>query len=480
MADENDFFRPVSDFCQRKVVTCVPDACLVDVVGIMRDKNISSVVVCEGNSPAGIITDRDLRNKVVAPGKDPKSLRVADIMNAPLSVIGEDDVLYEALYRMSRQGIHRLGVVDSDGKLAGIITDTDILRLQAHSPHQLVLDIEKAGTLDELKTLHRRIQALVLHLSGTGIRTRDMVRLIANLNDQILLRLIGLLREDRFAELPSRFAFIVLGSEGRSEQTLSTDQDNALIYADDLSEHEVGLLEEFSTALIDSLIEIGVPPCPGGIMAKNAEWRKSLDQWKHEISRWFDMPVPEHILQGSMLLDARTIYGDPSLVQDLKSHIYSHLERNQGFLMRMAKNMMGFAPPLGWFGRIKTERKGEHRGMLEIKKAGIFAITDGIKSLALQVRKLDGGTHERIAALVAAGVLTPLQAGDIEESFEFLVHLRLRGHVQAVRDGRTPTNYIALDELNRMEQARLRSALEGVAKFQEFVRHHFNLHLLQS
>lgn len=480
MADENDFFRPVSDFCQRKVVTCVPDACLVDVVGIMRDKNISSVVVCEGNSPAGIITDRDLRNKVVAPGKDPKSLRVADIMNAPLSVIGEDDVLYEALYRMSRQGIHRLGVVDSDGKLAGIITDTDILRLQAHSPHQLVLDIEKAGTLDELKTLHRRIQALVLHLSGTGIRTRDMVRLIANLNDQILLRLIGLLREDRFAELPDRFAFIVLGSEGRSEQTLSTDQDNALIYADDLSEHEVGRLEAFSTALIDSLIEIGVPPCPGGIMAKNAEWRKSLDQWKHEISRWFDMPVPEHILQGSMLLDARTIYGDPCLVQDLKSHIYSHLERSQGFLMRMAKNMMGFAPPLGWFGSIKTERKGEHRGMLEIKKAGIFAITDGIKSLALQARKLDGGTHERIAALVAAEVLTPLQAGDIEESFEFLVQMRLRGHVQAVRDGRTPNNYIALDELNRMEQARLRSALEGVAKFQEFVRHHFNLHLLQS
>lgn len=480
MADENDFFRPVSDFCQRKVVTCVPDASLVDVVGIMREKNISSVVVCEGNAPSGIITDRDLRNKVVAPGKDPKSLRVSDIMNAPLSVIGEDDVLYEALYRMSRQGIHRLGVVDGDGKLAGIITDTDILRLQAHSPHQLVLDIEKAGTLEELKTLHRRIQALVLHLSGTGIRTRDMVRLIANLNDQILLRLIGLLREDRFAELPERFAFVVLGSEGRSEQTLSTDQDNALIYADDLSQQEVERLEAFSTALIDSLIGIGVPPCPGGIMAKNAEWRKSLGQWKREISRWFDTPVPEHILQGSMLLDVRTIYGDPSLVQDLKSHIYGHVERNQGFLMRMAKNMMGFAPPLGWFGRIKTERKGEHRGMLEIKKAGIFAITDGIKSLALQAYKLDGGTYERIAALVAAEVLTPLQAGDIEESFEFLVHLRLRGHVQAVRDDRTPNNYIALDQLNRMEQARLRSALEGVAKFQEFVRHHFNLHLLQS
>ncbi len=479
MADDNEFFRPVKDFCQRRVVTCTPNDSLVDVVQIMREKNISSLVVCEGDVPTGILTDRDLRNKVVAPGRDPKSLRVSDVMNAPLSVIGESDFLYEALYRMSREGIHRLGVVDADGRLAGIITDTDILRVQAHSPHQLVLDIEKAGTLEELKTLHRRIQALVLHLTGTGIRTRDMVRLIANLNDQILLRLIGLLRENRFTELPQGFAFVVLGSEGRSEQTLSTDQDNALIYADDLSEQDVERIAAFAIALIDSLIEIGVPPCPGGIMAKNPAWRKSLAQWKRDIDHWILTPVPEHVLQGSMFADLRTIYGDRTLEQDLKAHIFAHLDRNEGFLMRMAKNMMGFAPPLGWFGRIKTERKGEHRGMFEIKKAGIFAITDGIKALALQARKLDGGTHKRIAALVAAGVLNPLQADDIEESFEFLVHLRLRGHVQAVRNGKTPTNYIALDQLNRMEQASLRGALEGVAKFQEFVRGHFNLHLLQ-
>ncbi len=479
MADENHFFRPVRDFCQREVVTCSPDMALIEVAGIMKARNISSVVVCNDGSPHGILTDRDLRNKVVAPGADPNTLRVADVMNTPLTVIGEDDFLYHALYLMSRRGIHRLAVVDDADRLAGIITDTDILRLQAHSPHQLVLDIEKATNLDELRILHHRIQALVLHLTGTGIRTRDMVRLIANLNDQILLRLIGLLREERFTDLPEGFAFVVLGSEGRSEQTLSTDQDNAIVYADDLSEDEVRRVEAFSVALIDALIEIGVPPCPGGIMAKNPEWRKSLGQWQQEIGRWFETPTPQHILQGSMFLDLRTIYGDPSLERSLKAQIYAYTERNTGFLMRMAKNMMGFAPPLGWFGRIKTERKGAHRGMLEIKKAGIFAITDGIKSLALQIGRLDGSTHERIAALVEAGVLTPLQAGDIEESFEFLVQLRLRGHVQAIREGREPTNYLALDQFNRMERSRLRGALEGVAKFQELVRHHFNLHLLQ-
>jgi CBS domain-containing protein len=144
MAEEGQFFRPVKDFCQRTVVTCGPDDALVDVVRIMREKNISSVVVCENKLPSGIMTDRDLRNKVVAAGTDPSTLVVRAIMNSPLSVIGENDLLYEALYRMSRERIHRLAVVDGKGKLSGIITDSDIIRLQSHSPHQLVLDIEKA------------------------------------------------------------------------------------------------------------------------------------------------------------------------------------------------------------------------------------------------------------------------------------------------------------------------------------------------
>ncbi len=479
MSEENQFFRPVREFCQRQVVTCRSDAALVDVVGIMREKNISSVVVADSDAPTGIFTDRDLRNKVVAAGKSPAELKVSDVMNAPLAVIGEEDFLYEALYRMSRQKIHRLGVVDAQGKLSGIITDTDILKLQAHSPHQLVLDIEKAETIEDLAVLHHRIEALVLHLVGTGIRTRDMVRLIANLNDQVLLRLIALLRRDHFTDLPERFAFVVMGSEGRSEQTLSTDQDNALIYADDLSAAEITRLEAFSQALIDGLIAIGVPPCPGGIMAKNAAWRRSLGDWSREITRWFDTPTPEHIMKGSMFVDLRTLYGDAGLEQALKKHVFEHLARDRGFLMRMAQNMMGFKPPLGWFGKIKVEGSGEHKGMLDIKKAGIFAITDGVKALSLEAANLNGGTHERIAALVVAKVLKPEQAEDVEESFEFLVQTRLRGHVDAIQAGRTPSNHIALDQLNRMEQARLRSALEGVTRFQSFIRHHFSLHLLK-
>ncbi|HRD94013.1 MAG TPA: DUF294 nucleotidyltransferase-like domain-containing protein, partial [Accumulibacter sp.] len=441
MAEEGQFFRPVKDFCQRKVVTCGPDDALVDVVRIMREKNISSVIVCENKVPSGMMTDRDLRNKVVASGADPSALVVREIMNRPLSVIGEDDLLYEALYRMSRRKIHRLAVVDGKGRLSGIITDSDIIRLQSHSPQQLVLDIENATDIDEVKTVYERIQGLVLHLSGSGTNTRDMVRMIAHLNDQILLRLIALMRADRFADLPDRFAFVVLGSEGRGEQTLLTDQDNAIVYGDELNADQIDRIEEFSKVLVDSLITIGIPPCPGGIMAKNKEWRRSIGKWHEQLDRWLQTPTPKHVLSCGTFVDIRTIYGDPSFERDLKAHLYQHVQRDKLFLMRMVESTLRFAPPLGWFGKVKGESGGEHSGMLEIKKAGIFAISEGVKALAIQAGKLEGSTHQRLEALVKDKVVNQKMADNIAENFGFLVLMRLRGQVEAVREGRTPDNY---------------------------------------
>ncbi|HNC52958.1 MAG TPA: DUF294 nucleotidyltransferase-like domain-containing protein [Accumulibacter sp.] len=479
MAEEGQFFRPVKDFCQRNVVTCGPDDALVEVVRIMRDKNISSVVVCENTLPSGMITDRDLRNKVVANGVDPSSLSVRSIMHSPLSVIGEDDFLYEALYRMSREKIHRLALVNDKGELSGIITDSDIIRLQSHSPHQLVLDIETAKDFDELKTVYSRIQSLVLHLNGTGAKTRDVVRMIAHLNDQILLRLIALIRRDHFNDLPERFAFVVLGSEGRGEQTLLTDQDNAIIYGDELGPEQIAKIEGFSQLLIDSLVAIGIPPCSGGIMANNKEWRRSLSKWSDQLDRWMQVPSPNHVLSCGTFADIRTIYGDTSFEQELKAQVYRHAQQNKLFLMRMVENTLRFVPPIGWFGKIKGEKEGEHSGMLEIKKAGIFALSEGVKALAIQAGKLEGSTHQRLEMLVKDKVVNKKMAANIAESFDFLVLMRLRGQVEAVHEGRKPDNYISLERLNMMELGRLQIALKGVEKFQEFVKGHFKLHLLR-
>lgn len=479
MAEDSQFFRPVKDYCQRAVVSCDPDDSLVTVARTMREKNISSVLVNEGKLPIGIFTDRDLRNKVIANAIDPNTLTVRAIMHSPLATISEHAPLYEALYRMSREGIHRLAVVDGKGELNGIITDGDILRLQAYSPQQLVLDIERARDQNELKAVYDRIQGLVLHLTSSGTSTREMVRLIAHLNDQILLRLIALLRQQRFPELPERFALVVLGSEGRGEQTLLTDQDNAIVYDDDLDAGQIRQIEEFSEELIAALIAIGIPPCPGGIMANNQEWRRSLSQWTEQLNNWLRTPSPAHVLSCGTFVDIRTIYGDPSFEYQLKKQLYEHVKRDKLFLMRMVENTLCFVPPIGWFGKIKGEKDGAHSGMLEIKKAGIFAISEGIKALAIQAGKLKGSTHQRLEALVKDKVVNKKMAETIAESFDFLVLMRLRGQVEAVSEGRKPDNYIPLERLNMMEIGRLQIALKGVEKFQEFIKVHFKLHLLR-
>jgi len=476
VAEENAFFLPIRELCRRQVTTCSPDDPLVKVAATMREQNISSVVVCaDDDAPVGIVTDRDLRNKVVATGADPGSLFVRQVMNAPLVTVGEEELLFEALYRMSRHGIHRVVLVDGDGRLSGIVTDSDLLRLQSRSPHLLVRQIEEARDAVELADLHARVQGLVGHLLGTGVRTRDLVRLIAHLNDRIVLRLIAVLRAGPFADLSERFAFVVLGSEGRREQTLTTDQDNAIVYADDLGPAEVERLAAFSAELTASLIAIGVPECPGGIMARNEAWRRSCSGWREVLDHWLATPTAENILKGSMFFDLRTLYGAADLERDLKAHLAEHLRRDTAFLMRTALNVLRFAPPLGWFGRIRTEKGGA----LDVKKAGVFAITEGVKVLALEAGILDGGTRERLQGLVAAGALDVGSANDLGAAFDFLVHLRLRGQVEAIRAGREPTNFIPLDQLNRMEYGRLRLALEGVRSFQNFLRRHFRIDLIR-
>lgn len=474
MNDLNILFQPVGRYCHREVIICSPDDQLIGAAAVMRDRNISSLVVCHDGRPVGMISDRDLRNKVVAQGLDPRILTISDIMNSPLITINEDEFLFEALHRISNNGIHRLVVTGAAGSLTGIITDSDILRLQNSSPQRLIRAIEEAGDVETLQTLHQRVQKLVVHLVGTGVPVQELIRMIAHLNDRIMIRLVDMLLADQYPDLAGRFALLVLGSEGRGEQTLTTDQDNALVYADDLTPHELRRMEEFSQALIERVIAIGVPPCPGGIMANNPLWRHSLSEWCNVLDDWFSVPTPDNIMRTGMMADVRALQGDRMLEKGLKDHIVCRLRANELFLGHMTANMLRFSVPLGWFGRIKTDN-GEHKGEVDLKKAGIFAITEGVKILSLSHGVTVTGTAERIRHLFELKVLNQQEADDLTATFHALVSFRLRNQVEAIRKKRAPDNWLALDLLNRMEKGRLRVALEGVRTFQELLQQRFQL-----
>jgi len=474
MFELNILFQPVGGYCRRNVATCRVDEPLVAAAAQMSRQGISSLVVCEDGRPVGIITDRDLRNKVVALGLNPASLTVAVVMTSPLITITEGEFLFEALHRISRHGIHRIVVTDAACNLIGIITDSDILHLQSNSPQRLVRRIEEAQTVADLKELHQQVQELVTHLIGTGVPIKELVRLIAHLNDQILIRLITLLRSGQFSDLTERFAFLVLGSEGRGEQTLTTDQDNALVYADDLTPSELQRVVAFSEELIRSVIEIGIPPCPGGIMANNEVWRMPLSGWKKVLDGWFSLPTPENILKVGMVADLRALTGDRLLEQELRQHITGRLKKNEVYLGYMLNNLLRFRVPLGWFGRIQTE-KGTYKGQLDLKKAAIFSITEGVKILALFEGVQVGGTEERLNWLMEDKVVDQRDGNDLLAVFHTLVFFRLKSQVEALREGRVPDNRIAHDRLNGIEQARLQVALEQVRSFQESLKLKFRL-----
>ncbi|SEA72228.1 CBS domain-containing protein [Desulfuromusa kysingii] len=481
MSDEATFFLPVKDYCRRQLMTCHVNDTVMVAAEIMRDKSVSSLIACDDNKqPIGIMTDRDLRNKVVAGGVDPLLARVSSVMTTPVISVNEDDTLFEVLYQMSRNRIHRVGVVDTDKALVGLINESDIIRLQDRSPQRLLQAVDEAESIADLKKIYHDSEQLVIFLHRNGVRTNDLIQMIALINDQITAQLTGLLKQGRFKNMGQKSAFMVLGSEGRREQTLKTDQDNAMIIADDAGGDELADIEAFSHVLIDALIEIGVPECPGGIMARNKFWRRRLVDWKSAINHWVGTPNGQNILNFSMFSDMRTLCGDPNLEDQLKDYIIKVAEENSIFLARMAQNVCRFSPPLGMFGQIKVESSGVHLGSLDLKKAGIFALTEGVKVLALSAGMLGGSTHERMTFLQQQNILSKEQVLDIEASFNLLTFLRLRGQVNAVAAGQDITNYISPGSLDRVEKGRLKLALEVVKSFQGSLNHHFQLNMLKN
>lgn len=475
MRDDSFLFVRVAEIRRKPLVTCGPDLDLASAARVMRQKNVSGIVVCRGGAPVGIITDRDLRNRFAEAPQDIRYFPASSAMTAPLVTIGEGELVLEAIHRMAKHGIHRLVVLDSLGEVTGVVTDTDILSLGAAGPLRFAREIEEATSLEDLRHVNRRVVELASFGTKTGARTRDVMGLISRFYDSVAARAITLLLDTEEEGLPAGFAFLALGSEGRREQTLKTDQDSALVHADDLSEPEVAALEGFSHRLIEALIRIGVPPCPGGTMANNPLWRRPVSGWIEVVKHWIAVPTPENIVNFGMFCDLRTVYGDASLEARIKDQIRDAVARNSLFLRHLARHILRFRPPLGFLGRFRVERSGEHRGMIDLKKAGIFAITEGVTALALEVGIVDGGTLGKLAVLVEKAILTGSEAAQVEEAFDHLITLRLRNQLRQVEAGVKPTNYIDPAELSESDRGKFVRALQAVGSFQNTIRGRYRI-----
>ncbi|MDD3608537.1 MAG: putative nucleotidyltransferase substrate binding domain-containing protein [Halothiobacillaceae bacterium] len=437
---------------------------------ILREHKATSVLV-EGVANAeqlGLVTASDLIDALAIEERGPHS-PVGAIATRELIGLPPDDSLFNALLLMTRHGISRVIVREPGQAPTGILEQKDLLSYFSSHSHLVVVQIERATGLEDLEQASLSLLPLLQSLNAKGVRARYIARLVSELNRKLMARLMDMLFP---ADWKAHLCLMVMGSEGRGEQLLRTDQDNGLIRADGFAPPE---LDSLAQAFTQALLRLGYPPCPGGIMLSNPAWRLELSDWKHELRRHIDHPDADTPLRLSILYDAQPVWGNAELLHEARREL-SEAVRNQPLLLpHLARSVLAFDTPLGLFSHFVVE-KGSHRDQLDLKKGGLFALMHGIRVLAFDAGVQDTGTLDRIRALQARGLFNERQADDLCEAFDFLTGLRLRGMLRQIQNGEEPDNYIDPRRLNSLEQDLLRDALRQVDQLKKLVAHHFHLH----
>ncbi len=444
----------------------------------MAKHSVGSLIIKEpSGAMAGIVTDKDLR-KAVALGMD-YDAPIETIMSTPVKTIEAHDVCFDALMKMMSGHIHHLAVM-RQGEVAGMITSHDVLVLQGKSPMSIFREILTQERLSGLYPLSGKVPQVVRTMVQDGAKAGNITRMIAILNDLILERVLALLQRD-LGPPPLPFCWLLMGSEGRREQTFATDQDNALVYKDTGDDILNRAADIYFTALSEraneELVQCGFPACMGEIMASNPKWRKPFATWRDQFERWILVPEPEEVLHSTIFFDFRAGYGDESFADSLRAHIAHHAPKQEIFLRQLAADCLSVRPPLSFFKSFLVEKTGEHKNRLDLKKRGLLPLTDFARVLALKYGIKETNTLGRLKQLDEGGHIPHELYLDTSEAFEFLLQLRLVHQLALVEEGQKPNNFIAPAKLSELEKQTLKESFGVIGKIQSFLRDMFRLNV---
>jgi Predicted signal-transduction protein containing cAMP-binding and CBS domains len=445
------------------------DTPMGEAARLMQEHDSTAVLVRRGDE-VGIFTDRDLRERHVLTGM-PLSTPLGEIASYGLKTTDEDELLFNALVTMTKHGIRHL-VVNRGDDIIGIFEQADLLRHLANSSYIIAGKVESARSEEELKEAGNAVPQLVRSLHSRGVKPRYITRIVTDLNRKVFSRLFERLMPE---ELQGKCCLIVMGSEGRGEQLLRTDQDNGLILANDVPREAVGDVAQRFTAAV---AEMGFPPCPGNVMVTNPLWSKSIAEFRADVGRWMISTDGESLLNLAILYDATAVGGDKTLLSELKNHIFGQISREEAFLGHFAKATLSFATPLNWLGRLAGEREGAHRGAIDVKKGGIFPIVHAVRSLGLEYALTETNTISRVEALSGRGPFSEEFTADLIESFDFLCMVRMREQLRKIDRGEPYDNYVLPDRLNKFERRTLRDCFKTVRDLKSYIVEHFRLQLL--
>jgi len=469
------FNRAVASINMKKPVLGDTNLSIKDAAEIMSREKISSLFI---NTPAGdctgVITEKDLTKKVIATGYD-ISRPVSDIMSSPVRTIPDQALIFEALMSMMEKNIRHLAVTDSSKKVTGILTNRDLLTAQGQSPVFLIREISAADSMTEIIDRYNKLPKQIRSLITGGAKAENLTRFITTVSDTILNKLIKY-TIDELGPPPAEFVFMILGSEGRREQTLKTDQDNAIVYEDVPKKDESGVNNyflKFGKKVCTLLDQAGYTFCKGDVMAQNPKWCQPLSTWKKYFSSWIHAAEAEDLLQASIFFDFRPGYGNADLIDSLRWHLLNSLGGWSGFFRHLTENALHFKPPIGFFRNFVVESKGKHRDAFDIKSA-MTPIVDFARIYALKNKIEETNTLERLRQLYIKKILSRQEYEELEKAYSFLLQQRFVRQITAIIDEKAePDNYIKPKTLTHIEQKMLKEIFVRIEKFQSKLNFEF-------
>ncbi|WP_044415968.1 DUF294 nucleotidyltransferase-like domain-containing protein [Halarcobacter anaerophilus] len=451
----------VSDTILRKPCIVKTGTKLIDAIDKSMKYSTSTIIVKKDNE-YGIITDSLLKVKVLLEGRD-LSIPVESIAIFPLLSINKEDYLFDALTLLIKKSIKRIGVINTKGELLGILEQIDILSHFANHTYVVDTKIKNANNLEDLKDASNELISTIKTLNAKGVKVNHISSLIGQLNIKIYRKVYRLILPK---ELQKDACFIVMGSEGRNEQIIKTDQDNALVVKDGI---DVEQYRPYMEKLTETLIDFGYPPCPGNIMVSNPFWCKTVQDYKNETAKWIEAPAMQNYMDLAIFFDSFSVAGDKELLINLKEDLFNKLHDKDVFMAYFAKATLTFDTP-STVANFMTKTY-----YLDIKKGGIFPIVQGIRSLALRERIRETTTVKRIKILEQKKAIEPQMANELLEAFDVLNTLRLKAHLQKLQDGKKLNNEIDTHTLGKIERDLLKDSFKIVSNFKKFIIYTFRI-----
>lgn len=442
---------------------------IIEALTQMEESKAVSLIV-KNPEGYGIVTDADFRKYILRKEED-NLLEISQIQTYPMISIQEGELLFNVLLLMTEHSIKHLPVFDKEGNLLGILELIDLLSFFSNQSYLITVQMDRAEDLESVILAAKRVEVMVSALHAKGVKSRYIAKLVSEIHKKMYKKLFEIILPKSWQD---KCTFILLGSEGREEQILRTDQDNAIVFEDGFMPED---RKEVTHRFTEALDEIGFPRCKGNVMIINPKWCKSLSEYKKDIDRWVEHPDYDGFMDMAIFFDSIAVTGEVSLHKTLQAYLMTQIDVQKHILSHFAKAIESFESPLGLFSRFTSGGKG-HKNEIDIKKGALFALVHGVRALALEHGITETNTTLRIKALNNIGYLSKEDARNMLEALEVINTLRLHSQLEKLEKHKEIDNYICITTLGKLERDILKEALKTVEQFKKRVSYHFHLSMV--